>query len=67
MRNDVHVMPRAGEWVVEVEGEVFFSTHRTQEEAIDRARALALANDSELVVYFDRDEFGTEPPPPIAS
>ena len=66
MRSDVHVMPRAGEWVVEVEGEVFFSTHRTQQEAIDRGRALALENNSELIVYFDREEFGTDPSP-IAS
>ena len=66
MRNDVHVMPRAGEWVVEVEGEVFFSTHRTQQEAIERGRRLALQNNSELLVYVERDELGIEPPP-IAS
>ena len=62
MRNDVHVMPRAGEWVVEVEGEVFFSTHRTQAEAIARARTLAVRNDSELLVYVDADALGAEPP-----
>ena len=66
MRSDVHVMPRAGEWVVEVEGEVFFSTHRTRQEAIDRGRSLAMQNNSELLVYVDREELGTEPPP-IAS
>ena len=66
MRNDIHVMPRAGEWVVEVEGEVFFSTHRTQAEAIERGRALARQNDSELVVYLDPDAIGAEPPDVLA-
>ena len=49
---DIHVVPDGDGWAIEREGESgVISTHRTQQEAIDRARDIARGDEVELVIH----------------
>jgi Uncharacterized protein conserved in bacteria (DUF2188) len=67
-----HVVSRQGGWAVRGEGnERDTSRHRTQAEAIDSAREIAINQRSEVVIHRpdgrirDRDSYGNDPAPPI--
>jgi Uncharacterized protein conserved in bacteria (DUF2188) len=47
---DVHVVPQASRWGLEVGGETR-STHDTQEEAVREGRTLAERENGELVIH----------------
>jgi hypothetical protein len=47
---DVHVVPQASRWGLEVNGEIR-STHDTQDEAINEGRGLAKQEQGELVIH----------------
>jgi hypothetical protein len=47
---DVHVVPQASRWGLEVDGNIR-STHDTQEEAIAEGRGLAEREHGELVIH----------------
>ena len=47
---DVHVAPSGNLWACEIDANIR-SMHETQEEAIEQARGLAEARNSELVVH----------------
>src|SRR5215204_2019567 len=71
MAKNQHVVPYAGEWAVRSEGnERATSVHRTQAEAIEAARRIARAQQSELVIHRsdgrirERDSYGNDPLPP---
>jgi Uncharacterized protein conserved in bacteria (DUF2188) len=63
---DVHVVPQASRWGLEVNGEVG-PTFRTQEEAIREGRNLAERQGGELVVHGqggeirEKDSHGNDP------
>jgi hypothetical protein len=64
----VWVSPHNGQWAVKVEGESEPpSVHATQEEAIERGRERASANESELLIQGEdgqireRSTFGHDP------
>jgi hypothetical protein len=66
-----HVVPNGGGWGVRGKGnERLTSRHRTQAEAIDAAREIAIRNRSEVVIHRrdgrirDRDSYGNDPFPP---
>ena len=67
-----HVVPRSdGGWAVQAENAARpSSVHRTQGEAIDRARELARSQKAELIVHGAdgkiraRDSYGNDPFPP---
>jgi hypothetical protein len=52
---DVHVVPQASRWGLEVDGETR-STHDTQEEAISDGRGLAEQEQGELVIHGEDGE-----------
>ena len=63
---DVHVVPQASRWGLEVDGEVR-STHDTQEKAMREGRKLAEQEQSELVTHGEggqireKDPHGNDP------
>ena len=63
---DVHVVPQASRWGLEVDGETR-STHDTQEEAISDGRSLAEQEQGELVTHGEdgqireKDSHGNDP------
>lgn len=65
-----HVVPHNNDWAVRGEGnQKVTSIHRTQQEAIESARNIAINNRSEVVIHRpngtirDRDSFGHDPNP----
>ena len=64
--SDVHVVPQASRWGLEVDGEIR-STHDTQEEAMREGRKLAEQEQSELVIHSEdgkireKDSHGNDP------
>ena len=71
MGKNQHVVPHNGEWAVRGAGNgKVTSTHRTQQEAIDAARAISQNQRSELVIHRpngqirDKDSHGKDPYPP---
>jgi hypothetical protein len=52
---DVHVVPQASRWGLEVDGDIR-STHDTQEEAISDGRNLAEQEQGELVIHGEDGE-----------
>jgi hypothetical protein len=63
---DVHVVPQASRWGLEVNGEIR-STYDTQDEAINEARGLAKQQQGELVIHGqegqvrEKDSHGNDP------
>ena len=63
---DVHVVPQASRWGLEIDGEIR-STHDTQEEAISDGRGLAEQEQGELVIHGEdgeireKDSHGNDP------
>jgi hypothetical protein len=63
---DVHVVPQASRWGLEVNGDIR-STHDTQEEAIEDGRRLAEQEQGELVIHGqegqirEKDSHGNDP------
>ena len=71
MKNNVHVVPRNGEWAVRREGaERDSSHHQRQADAIDAARQTAQREGTELFIHGrdgqirERDSHGHDPYPP---
>ena len=69
--NNYHVVPHADGWATRREGaDRADSVHRTQREAIGRARDLARERQSEVVIHGtvgrirDKDSYGNDPNPP---
>jgi len=69
MGKNQHVVPHDGKWGVRGEGnERVTSTHDTQAEAIERAREIAINQESEVVIHRpdgrirDKDSYGNESP-----
>jgi hypothetical protein len=52
---DVHVVPQASRWGLEVDGDIR-STHGTQEEAISQGRGLAEQEQGELVIHGEKGQ-----------
>jgi uncharacterized protein YdaT len=70
-KRNQHVTPHERCWAVKSEGaQRASSVHRTQKEAIEKAREIARNNQSELLIHNrerqirDRDSFGHDPYPP---
>ena len=63
---DVHVVPQASRWGLEVNGEIR-STCDTQDEAINESRGLAKQEQGELVIHGqegqvrEKDSHGNDP------
>jgi hypothetical protein len=63
---DVHVVPQASRWGLEVNGEIR-STYDTQDEAINEGRGLAKHEQGELVIHGqegqvrEKDSHGNDP------
>ena len=63
---DVHVVPQASRWGLEVDGDIR-STHDTQEQAISDGRSLAEQEQGELVIHGEdgeireKDSHGNDP------
>ncbi len=71
MAENQPVVPHDGEWAVKGEGnQRATSTHRTQREAIETAREIAIKNKSEMFVHREngqireRNTYGEDPYPP---
>lgn len=64
--SDVHVVPQASQWGLEVAGDIR-SKHQTQQEAIDEGRAVAEQEGGELVIHGEggeireKDSHGNDP------
>jgi hypothetical protein len=64
--SDVHVTPEDGGWAIKVDGDTR-ETFDTQDEAIDRGREVAEAEQGELVVHGqggeirEKDSHGNDP------
>jgi nitrous oxidase accessory protein NosD len=70
-RKDQHVVPRGEEWAVRGAGNSWVtSTHRTQADAIAKARRIAINQHTEVVIHRpdgrirNKDSFGRDPFPP---
>ena len=70
-RHNQHIVTHPRGWAVRAEnGTRATSVHRTQAAAIDRGRAIATAQRTELVIHGQdgriraRDSHGTDPNPP---
>lgn len=68
MHKNVYVVHTGNRWGVKLEGKPKpLSTHRTQGLALDRARPIAKANESELRIqgrdrkFVDADSYGNDP------
>ena len=71
-KSNVHVVPREGGWSVKSAGsQQPVSNHRTQREAIETGRDIAIRRQTELVIHGqngrirDSDSFGNDPNPPV--
>jgi uncharacterized protein YdaT len=71
MSKNQHVVPSRDRWGVRGEGnDRLTSIHRTQQEAIERAREIAIRERSEVVIHRpdgtirDKDSYGPDPNPP---
>lgn len=71
MAKNQHVVPHDGEWAVKgEENQRATSTHRTQREAIETAREIAIKNKSEMFIHREngqireRNTYGKDPYPP---
>jgi hypothetical protein len=71
MGKNQHVVKRPNGWGVKGEGNARDTSHHmTQQQAIDKAREIAINQGSELVIHRpdgrirDRDSFGNDPCPP---
>lgn len=71
MGKNQHVVPHNGDWAVRGEGnQKVTSTHRTQEEARQAAKSIAINQRSEVVIHRpngqirDKDSYGNDPYPP---
>ena len=69
--NNQHVVPRPKGWAVKAEtNQRATSVHRTQREAIDAARRVAVNNRSEVIIHGrdgrirERNSYGNDPFPP---
>lgn len=70
-RRNQHVTPHSDGWAVKPEGgQKPSSVHRTQREAVDRAREIAQKQRTELFIHDrkgrirERDSYGHDPFPP---
>lgn len=69
-KQNVHVVPKGGQWAVKPAGEKPTSTHKTQQAAIEKAKPTAKKNQSEVVIHRpngqirDSDLYGNDPCPP---
>ena len=71
MGKNQHVVPHGDGWAVRGAGSTrVTSTHSTQQDATDRARDIAIRQQSEVVIHRpngqirDRDSYGADPCPP---
>lgn len=71
MSKRIHVVPNRGRWATRREGAAEVeSRHRTQENAEDRARAVARREGGEVIIHRpdgrirDADSYGNDPFPP---
>ena len=71
MGKNQHVVPHGDGWAVRGAGSTrVTSTHSTQQGATDRARDIAIRQQSEVVIHRpngqirDRDSYGADPCPP---
>ena len=71
MAKNQHVVPHDGDWAVKGEGnQRATSTHRTQREAIEAAKEIAIKNRSEMFIHREngqireRNTYGKDPYPP---
>lgn len=71
MKKNQHVVPHENKWAVKGEGnEKYTSFHDTQKEAIEKAREIAINQESEVVIHRpdgtirDKDSYGNDPCPP---
>ena len=71
MGKNQHVVPHNGEWAVKGAGNSKVTgTFRTQEDARQRAREIAITQRSEVVIHRpngqirDKDSYGNDPCPP---
>ena len=72
MGKNQHVVPHGKDWAVKGEGnEKYTAITSTQAESIEKAREIAINQQSELVIHNregrirDKDSFGNDPHPPI--
>ena len=70
-KKHVHILPRIQGWAVKKEGSSRASSlHRTQKQAIQAGRQMAMINKSELVIHGkdgkirDKDSYGKDSFPP---
>ena len=69
-KQNFHVVPKGSQWAVKPAGKKPTSTHKTQQEAINKAKPAAKKNQSEVVIHRpngqirDKDSFGNDPCPP---
>lgn len=70
-KKNQHVVPHSGSWAVKGEGNRnATSVHRTQEEAIEAARTIAIHERSEMFIHGrngqirERNTYGHDPYPP---
>ena len=67
MKKNIHIVPHGNQWQVKPENSRPASTHRTQQNAINRGIPLAKENKSELVIHRpngtirDKDSYGNDP------
>jgi hypothetical protein len=71
-KSSLHVVPREGGWSVKSAGrQQPVSNHRTQRDAIETGRDIAIRQQTELVIHGkngrirDSDSFGNDPNPPV--
>lgn len=71
MKKNQHVVPNQGRWGVRGAGnEKMTSVHKTQGQAINAARKIAINNSAEVVIHRqngqirDKDSYGNDPCPP---
>lgn len=71
MGKNQHVVPKAGKWQVIGEGnEKATATFDTQAEAIEKAREIAINQESEVVIHGkdgkirEKNSYGNDPYPP---
>ena len=72
--DNIHVVFDKKSWAVKREGSKYnMSTHSSQEMAIDVARASAMAQESDLIIFnrngqiLDRDSYRKPPTPPSSN
>ena len=70
-KKNIHIVPQGTRWAVKKEGITTpLSTHKTKENADQKARQLARRTNVELIIHRkdgtiqDKDSFGRDPFPP---